>query len=277
MTMYVKLFRSIFQGTLRGNSNGLLVFTNLLANCDRDGVVDVHPKAIAEEVGLDVETVRAVLIDLEAPDAESRSPDEDGRRIVRMDGHRAWGWRVVNYGKYRAIKNEEDRREANRLAVAKHRAKASKASLPVIVGNQPSSLSAQAEAEAEGDVEAIQPGVPTGLVASGDVYRPPDCPFAELKAIYHELCPSLPRMRIDTNIRLKHCRARWIQVCVAEKWGRDAGVEWFRWFFGAVEKSDFLTGRRGNKDRPWTADFQWLMTAGNFAKVLEGKYAKETT
>jgi hypothetical protein len=271
--MYVKLFRSIFQGTLRGNSSGLLVFTNLLANCDRDGVVDMHPKAIAEEVGLDMETVRAVLIDLEAPDAESRSPDEDGRRIVRIDGHRAWGWRVVNYGKYRSIKNEEDRREANRIAVAKHRAKASKASLPVITCNQKSSLSAQAEAEAEEERNIV----PAGLVVRDDAYRPPDCPFADLKAAYHDICQSLPRMRIDTNMRLKHCRARWIQVCVAEKWDRDAGLEWFRWFFAEVEKSDFLTGRRGNKDRPWTADFQWLMTAGNFAKVVEGKYAKETT
>jgi hypothetical protein len=181
--MYVKLFRSIFQGTLRGNSNGLLVFTNLLANCDRDGVVDVHPRAIAEEVGLDVETVRAVLVDLESPDAESRTPDEEGRRIVRMDEHRVWGWRVVNYGKYRAIKNEEDRREANRLAVAKHRAKAATpvTSSPVITGNHPSSLSAQGEGEGEGDGDGEgeekekkkKEPVPAGLVARGDSYRPP--------------------------------------------------------------------------------------------------------
>ena len=103
--MYVKLFTSIYQGTLRGNSHGLLVFTNLLAHCDPTGYADIHPKAIAEEVGLTVDEVQAALSVLEAPDADSRSPEENGRRIIRADGHRAWGWRVVNYGKYRAIRH----------------------------------------------------------------------------------------------------------------------------------------------------------------------------
>jgi hypothetical protein len=148
--MYVKLFSSLYQGTLRGNSHGILVFTNLLAHCDREGVADIHPKAIAEEVGLSVELVRAALDELEAPDIESRSPDEGGRRIVRVDEHRAWGWRIVNYAKYRAIKNEDDRREANRIAVAKHRA-ARAVSSPVIIGNAKSSVKAQGEGEGEGE------------------------------------------------------------------------------------------------------------------------------
>jgi hypothetical protein len=117
--------------------------------------------------------------------------------------------------------------------------------------------------------------VPTALVDKVDPYRPPDCPFSELKAAYHELCPSLRKIVVDTAMRQKHCHARWVQVSVAEKWGRDQTLEWFRWFFAEVEKSDFLTGRRGNADRPWKADFQWLMTAGNFAKVIEGKYERE--
>lgn len=155
--MYVKLFTSIYQGTLRGNSRGLLVFTNLLAHCDKEGVVDMHPRAIAEEVGLTQDQVRAALDELEAPDAESRTPDMDGRRIVRLDEHRAWGWRVVNYGKYRAIKSEDDRRASNRIAVAKHRAKKASESSDVIDGNPKSSLSPQAEADTEAyaKVEAL--------------------------------------------------------------------------------------------------------------------------
>lgn len=148
--MYVKLFSSLYQGTLRGNSHGILVFTNLLAHCDKYGIADIHPRAIAEEVGLSVEDVRVALDELEAPDAESRTPDDGGRRIVRVDEHRAWGWRVVNYAKYRAIKNEDDRREANRLAVAKHRERKS-ASSHVITGNTKSSVKAQGEGEGEGE------------------------------------------------------------------------------------------------------------------------------
>lgn len=135
--MYVKLFTSIYQGTLRGNSRGLLVFTNLLAHCDSHGITDVHPRAIAEEVGLSIEQVREALDELESPDPESRSPEEDGRRIVRIDEHRAWGWRVVNYGKYRAIKNEDERREQNRISQQRYREKHSKqASASVISSEQ---------------------------------------------------------------------------------------------------------------------------------------------
>jgi hypothetical protein len=123
MIIYAKLFTSIYQGTLRGNSHGLLVFTNLLAHCDKSGRADIHPRAIAEEVGLSIEQVRAALDELEAPDEESRSPECEGRRITRLDEHRAWGWTVVNYVKYRSIRDEEDRREQNRLAQEKWRIK----------------------------------------------------------------------------------------------------------------------------------------------------------
>lgn len=131
LIMYVKLFQSIYQGTLRGNSNGLLVFTNLLAHADQYGIVDVHPKAIAEEVGLTLEQVKEALTELESPDIESRSPESEGRRIVLLDGHRAWGWQIVNYVKYRAIKNEDDRREQNREAQARWREKNKQASADV--------------------------------------------------------------------------------------------------------------------------------------------------
>jgi len=155
--LYAKLFTSIYQGTLRGNSHGLLVFTNLLAHCDKDGIADIHPRAVAEEVGLTVEQVRAAIEELESPDDESRSPEEQGRRIVRMDDHRAWGWRVVNYVKYRAIRNEEDRREQNRRAQEAWRKKHKPPSAEVSRDKPPSAEVSQAKpqsAHTEADTEA---------------------------------------------------------------------------------------------------------------------------
>lgn len=138
--MYAKLFASLYQGTLRGCSDEILVFTNLLAHADSTGVVDKHWRAISEEVGISRERVEAAITNLEAPDAESRSPEEGGRRIVKMDEHRVWGWRIVNYGKYRSIRSEEDRRAQNRAAQERWRNKQNKPRKPP---------SAQAEAEAE--------------------------------------------------------------------------------------------------------------------------------
>jgi hypothetical protein len=119
--MYAKLFASLYQGTLRGRAHEILVFTNLLAHTGKDGTVDKHFRAIADETGLTLDEVKAAIAVLEAADPESRSQDEEGARIVRMDEHRAWGWRVVNHGKYRAIRSEEDRAEQNRLAQQRFR------------------------------------------------------------------------------------------------------------------------------------------------------------
>jgi len=157
--MYAKIYTSMYSGTLRGRAHEILVFTNLLAFCDRDGFVDKHPRAIAEEVGLTVEQVRVALDNLESPDPESRTPDEDGRRIVRTDEHRTWGWRIVNYEKYRAIRNEEDRRAQNKAAQARRRDRVKSADshdsrLTASARQHRSAASAHAEAEAEAEGDA---------------------------------------------------------------------------------------------------------------------------
>ena len=175
--MYAKLFTSIYQGTLRGNSHGLLVFTNLLAHCDKDGIADIHPRAIAEEVGLAPDQVRAALDELEAPDEESRSPEEGGRRIVRVDEHRAWGWRVVNYLKYRAIRNEEDRREQNRRAQEawrkRHKAEHGEVSRAKprsskVSPAKPQKAHTEADTEAEGDTSFDHSHLPSTVVGTAE-------------------------------------------------------------------------------------------------------------
>ena len=138
--MYCKLFASLYQGTLRGKANEILVFTNLLAHCDQEGNVDKHPRAIADEIGLPLEIVQEVLTVLEGPDPESRTKDENGARIILLDDHRKWGWHVVNYLKYREIRNEDDRRKANREAQARRRARQAeeRGDDPIVSNSQPS-------------------------------------------------------------------------------------------------------------------------------------------
>jgi hypothetical protein len=170
--MYAKLFKSIYQGTLRGDSGGILVFTNLLANADQTGRVDMHPRAIAEEIGLDVDRVKEILLRLEAPDDESRSPELEGRRIVRIDGHRAWGWEIVNYLKYRAIRNEEDRREQNRASQERWRNKQSKpasAEAKQEKPRKPESAQGEAEVEAYTEVEKRKTVRAVALTTPDDV------------------------------------------------------------------------------------------------------------
>ena len=159
--MYAKIFASLYQGTLRGNAHAILVFTNLLAPADREGCVDKHFRAIADEVGLSVDQVRAAIDYLQSPDPESRSPEKEGRRITPLDGHRKWGWQITNYEKYRTIRCEDDRRAYNREAQARHRK-----SKIVNDSDSGSRMSAKGEGDADAKVEVV-------------VSRPPPPPPAD--------------------------------------------------------------------------------------------------
>lgn len=256
--IYVKLFASLYQGTLRGRSDEILVFTNLLAHADAHGIVDKHWRAIAEETGLPRERVEAAILTLESPDSESRSPEMDGCRLVRMDEHRAWGWKIVNYGKYRAIRNEDDRKEQNRIAQEKFRNKNKPKISEVSKSKQSKPPSAQEEEEAEAEeVKAI---------ASGDAGKP-SCPHKEIIALYHEILPSAVGVRDWTPARAALLKARWNEDIDRQN------LEWWKGLFEFISKNDFLMGRTSSSGRkPFNFSLPWLLKAENFAKVREGYY-----
>jgi len=103
MSGYAKVFRRIFEGSMRGQPDPILVFVNLLCNTDADGHVDRHWRAVSDDTGLSHARVRGALNFLEAPDPESRTPTEEGRRIVRLSASREWGWRIVNHAYYKEL------------------------------------------------------------------------------------------------------------------------------------------------------------------------------
>ena len=67
--------------------------------------------------------IREDLAILGAPDSESRTPDEGGRRIVPIEDGRAWGWRVVNIEAYRNAGDTDRLREQARDRKRRQRAK----------------------------------------------------------------------------------------------------------------------------------------------------------
>lgn len=94
-----------------------------------------------------------------------------------------------------------------------------------------------------------------------------NCPHAEIVASYHELLPSLARVRDWTAQRQALLRKRW-----SEKSERQS-LDWWREFFAYVGQSDFLMGRKNSPGRdPFECDLEWLVSPKNFIKVLEGKY-----
>lgn len=107
---FAKIYRSLWDGTLGPRWQGWSLFVYMLANCDAEGVLDVTPESIAARCGMPLDEVLRGLEVLESEDPRSRTTHEGGRRIVRLDEHRDWGWRIVNFRKYRDSAGEEDPR-----------------------------------------------------------------------------------------------------------------------------------------------------------------------
>ena len=86
------------------------------------------------------------------------------------------------------------------------------------------------------------------------------CPYAKIMALYHDICVSYPRIRLIDGKRRTAVAARW-------RCYKSLGV--FEQAFRIAESSSFLKGDNKNN---WCADFDWMMKATNFAKILEHKY-----
>lgn len=121
--MYTKVFQQIYDGTLasHGPWEAMVTFQQMLILSDSEGIVDMIPEAIARRSTIPVEIIRKGIAALEQPDPASRRGESDGRRIIRLDDHRDWGWQITNFVHYRDIQSNEDRREYFRNYKRKYR------------------------------------------------------------------------------------------------------------------------------------------------------------
>lgn len=150
--MFAKVFEQIFESTIADDYHIRHVFMDLLVLADQDGVIDKTVKAISRITNVPLNLVQDAINKLCAPDPDSRTNVEGGRRLILIDENRNWGWKIVNYLKYRDIRDEEARRIANRSYKRAQRAKA-RTGQSVIVSKRPS-MSAQAEVEADTEAES---------------------------------------------------------------------------------------------------------------------------
>ncbi len=79
----------------------------MLAIADAFGNVFAAIPGLASVANVTIEAAQKAVDNLMAPDEWSRTKDFEGRRIEEIDG----GWHILNYGKYRKMMDEEERRE----------------------------------------------------------------------------------------------------------------------------------------------------------------------
>lgn len=105
----------------------------------------------------------------------------------------------------------------------------------------------------------------------------PPCQYEKVVELYHTNCKGLTRVLVLSDARKRTINARWREFCKEDdlKTVQEA-LDGFDWYFKEAAKSRFLMGFSNpgpGRDRPFKADFDWLMRPNNFLKVCEGKYA----
>jgi len=198
---------------MRGHSDLILVFVNILCHADQDGMVDRHWRAIADETGLPDERVQAALLALESPDTESRTRTDDGRRLRRIDPERDWGWQIINFKHYRALRNDDERREYMRNLMRNKRKQQAVAPVSNL-------LAPLADAEAEAEAEAKK------KIAVKDKPSPP---ASRIKIVdqqwIEELRPDCKKQGIDLDAEIIKAK-RWLLKAPGRKFTQKYFINW---------------------------------------------------
>lgn len=108
------------------------------------------------------------------------------------------------------------------------------------------------------DVEIVDREIEDSTPQAEDVST--NCPYVKIKDLYHKICISYPKIKtIDGNRK----------TAVGARWRTYKSLETFKELFTIAENTPFL---KGENERNWSADFDWMMKPTNFAKILEHKY-----
>jgi hypothetical protein len=149
---YVKLWSNLLKSSiLEQDLHVRWLWIAMLLEADRDGNVYGTPEALARVANMNLDQVNAALAILTAPDPNSTTGDEQGRRILPVGTNL---WYLVNYQSYRGLKDMEEIRRKTAERVRRHRerkrvqAVTHSVTLDVTQSN-PIVLRAEAEAEAK--------------------------------------------------------------------------------------------------------------------------------
>ena len=261
----------------------------MLAMSDAHGRVWGSVPGLANRARVPVEDVRTALTTFLAPDADSRTPAFEGRRIEVIDG----GWRLLNHEKYRQIRDDESIKETKRKYINARREKERAEALQSLNVDQPVDKSragsnavdrSRANAEAEADSEALKEKerALSALVVKADAAKAgnqiPSCHHEAIIQAYHDALPELPRAVLLSTKRKRSLSKFWGWVLTSRKTdgAKRAGnaaeaLDWIKAYFVRASQNDFLMGRtqRSEAHSGWQCDLDYLLTDRGMQQVIE--------
>jgi len=244
---------------LECSTNARLLFIGLWNFCDDEGRHPLREKQIKAEVfpadEFNVDDIRRMIYELSSNGLVTLY-EVDSKEYLQVNG-----WHHQRIDRKQSSKYpgplDEDSTNARRAFDPDRKGRDRK-------GEDSKNYSPDGE-RASPDGEA--PAEPPPDKPTKKTQAKPQVPIRKIVERYHTCCPSLPQVVKLTPAREQAVRARWRnELPSLEDWEK---------YFAVVELSDFLTGRappgRG-RDRPWQADFDFLVKQGTVVKVMEGKY-----
>lgn len=117
-----------------------------------------------------------------------------------------------------------------------------------------------------------------GAKAPSSAAKLPTCPTQSVIDLYHDILPSLPKVRLHTKDRVKAIRKIWDWVLTSLKPDQsrraetsEQAIAWFRSYFERATENDFLMGRtpRSGEHANWQCDIDFLLTDRGMKQVIE--------
>ncbi len=191
---YTKLFSSIVTSTIWCEDDKTrIVWITMLALKNRHGQVAGSVPGLANMAHVSVDDCRGALEKLKSPDADSRSTENEGRRIVAVDG----GWQILNHAKYREAMSADERRTYQADWMKKHRAKKKAAKQPPVDSSVDRVESTLTHTDTDADTEA-EAGTPLNS-------------FAEWENTISRMYPS-QWIGVKKEIQIKLTKARSVEA-----------------------------------------------------------------
>ena len=104
----------------------------------------------------------------------------------------------------------------------------------------------------------------TNKKEKNNIYSQKQVPYQVIVDLFNEMLPELPSVKVITDTRKKHLKARWHSS------DKTQTPDWWKEFFVYIRESDFLMGRKAD----FRASFDWIINSTNFVKIIEGNYHK---
>jgi len=108
----------------------------------------------------------------------------------------------------------------------------------------------------------------------------PPCPHQAIIDLWKTRLPHLAQPRVWEGTRQNHLRNRWIQASKPSSFSPAGyrtvadGLKWWDAFFKHIADDTKLAYGFETKGRLWQPDLEWVVNAGNFAKIIDGRYDK---